>query len=126
MADKGDVAARRDHEVSGRADRAAKDLRSQDTPRPITERAGRIRHRRAGRGSRRDIRRVKSQRPIEAHQETTTPTKPAWQVLLDPQERPNREDIGSQHNVFTDSMLEPVPLPRWLRGKRRPPIDKIS
>jgi hypothetical protein len=24
--------------------------------------------------------------------ETTRPTKPAWQELIDPQERPNRED----------------------------------
>ena len=72
--------------------------------------------------------RFKKRRPTPAApaQKTTTPTKPAWQELLDPQERPNREDIGSQHNVFTDSMLEPVPLPRWLRGKRRPPRDKIS
>jgi len=28
--------------------------------------------------------------------------------------------------VFLDSMLEPVPLPRWLRGKGRPPRDKLS
>ena len=72
--------------------------------------------------------RFKKQRPAPeaAAPNTATPTKPAWQELLDPQERPNREDIGAQHNVFTDSMLEPVPLPRWLRGKRRPPRDKIS
>jgi hypothetical protein len=72
--------------------------------------------------------RLKKQRPtpIAAAPKTTKPPKPAWQELLDPQERPNREDIGAQHNVFTDSMLEPVPLPRWLRGKRRPPRDKIS
>ena len=64
--------------------------------------------------------------PATAAQKTTKPAKPAWQELLDPQERPNREDIGAQHNVFLDSMLEPVPLPRWLRGKRRPPRDKLS
>ena len=52
--------------------------------------------------------------------------KPAWQEHLDPMERPNREDLGAGHNVFTDSMLEPVPLPRWLRGRRRPPRDKLS
>jgi hypothetical protein len=52
--------------------------------------------------------------------------RPAWQEHLDPMERPNREDLGAGHNVFTDSMLEPVPLPRWLRGKRRAPRDKLS
>ena len=67
--------------------------------------------------------RLKKQRPVPAppSPETTKPTKPAWQELLDPQERLNREDIGAQHNVFTDSIL-----PGWLRGKRRPPRDKIS
>ena len=39
--------------------------------------------------------------------------------MLDPLERPNREDLGAQHDVFTDSILEPVPLPRWLRGAPR-------
>ena len=52
--------------------------------------------------------------------------KPAWQEHLDPMERPNREDLGAGHNVFTDSMLEPVPLPRWLRGRRRARRDKLS
>ncbi len=52
--------------------------------------------------------------------------KPPWHEFLDPQERPNREDLGAQHNVFTDSILEPVPLPRWLRGRRRPRRDKLS
>ena len=54
------------------------------------------------------------------------PAKPAWQEFLDPQERPNREDLAAGHNVFTDSMLEAVPLPRWLRGRRRAPRDKLS
>jgi len=67
-----------------------------------------------------------NQHPAPAPAQTTTPRKPAWQELLDPQERPSREDLAAQHNVFLDSMLEPVPLPRWLRGKRRPPRDKIS
>jgi hypothetical protein len=48
------------------------------------------------------------------------------QEFLDPQERPNREDLAAQHNVFVDSMLEPVPLPRWLRGRKRAPRDKLS
>ena len=70
----------------------------------------------------------RKQRPVHAppSQQTTRPSKPAWQELLEQEERPNREDLGAQHNVFLDSMLEPVPLPRWLRGKRRPPRDKIS
>jgi hypothetical protein len=52
--------------------------------------------------------------------------KPPWQDMLDPLERPNREDLGAQHDVFTDSILEPVPLPRWLRGRRRARRDKLS
>jgi hypothetical protein len=52
--------------------------------------------------------------------------KPSWQHLLDDEERPNREDLAAGHNVFTDSILEPVPLPRWLRGRRRAPRDKLS
>jgi hypothetical protein len=52
--------------------------------------------------------------------------KQPWEEFLDPMERPNREDLGAGHNVFTDSILEPVPLPRWLRGRRRAPRDKLS
>ena len=53
-------------------------------------------------------------------------SKPSWQHLLEDDERPSREDLAAGHNVFTDSILEPVPLPKWLRGKRRPPRDKLS
>jgi hypothetical protein len=59
-------------------------------------------------------------------QDATAPTKPPWQDFLDPQERPSRQDRAAGHDVFTDSVLEPVPLPRWLRGRRRPPRDKLS
>jgi hypothetical protein len=59
-------------------------------------------------------------------QAPTKPTKPPWQEFLDPEERPNREDLAAQRNVFTDSILEPVPMPRWLRGRRRPPRDRLS
>ena len=70
--------------------------------------------------------RLRKQRPAPAPQEETTrPTQP-WQEFLDPQERPNREDLAAQRNVFTDSILEPVPMPRWLRGRRRPARDKLS
>jgi hypothetical protein len=70
--------------------------------------------------------RLRKQRPPPAPppQETAKPTKPPWQEFLDPQERPNREDLAAQHNVFTDTLLEPVPMPRWLRGRRRAPRDK--
>jgi hypothetical protein len=64
--------------------------------------------------------------PEPSPQATTKPTKPAWQEMLDPQERPNREDLAAQHDVFTDSILEPVPMPRWLRGRRRAQRDKQS
>jgi hypothetical protein len=71
---------------------------------------------------------LRKQRPAPAPppQETIKRTKPPWQEFLDPQEQPNREDLAAQRNVFTDSILEPVPMPRWLRGRRRPPRDKLS
>ena len=72
--------------------------------------------------------RLRKQRPEPAAppQEDARPDKPAWQQFLDQEERPNREDLAAQHNVFTDSILEPVPLPRWLRGRRRAQRDKLS
>jgi hypothetical protein len=54
------------------------------------------------------------------------PSKPPWHDLLDPMERPNREDLAASHNIFTDSILEPVPMPRWLRGRRRARRDRLS
>lgn len=71
--------------------------------------------------------RLRKQREASApaQPETTTPGKPPWQEFLDPQERPNREDMAADHNPF-ESVLEPVPLPRWLRGRRRAPRDKMS
>ena len=62
--------------------------------------------------------RLRKQRaaPTPPPEETTKPTEPAWRELLDPEERPNREDLAAQHTVFTDSILEPVPMPRWLRA----------
>jgi hypothetical protein len=55
------------------------------------------------------------------------PPEPDWRKFLDSEERPSREDLAAGHDVFKDSILEPVPLPRWLRGrKRRPPRDKLS
>jgi len=70
----------------------------------------------------------RKQRPAPAppQQETAKPTKPPWHEFLDPQERPNREDMAAQHDVFADSILEPVPMPRWLRGRRRTQRDKLS
>jgi len=72
--------------------------------------------------------RLRRKRPVPTppRPETPTPSKPPWQELLDPQERPNREDLAAQRNVFADSFLEPVPMPRWLRGRRRAPRDKLS
>jgi hypothetical protein len=68
-------------------------------------------------------RRKRRSEPAPPQQEST---KPPWQEFLDPQERPSRQDLAEGHNVFTDSILEPVPLPRWLRGRRRKPRDKLS
>jgi hypothetical protein len=73
--------------------------------------------------------RLRKQRtaPAPPQQESPKATKPPWQRFLDPEERPNREELGAQHNVFMDSLLEPVPLPRWLRGRgRRGRRDKVS
>jgi hypothetical protein len=71
-------------------------------------------------------RRKQAQAPPTPPQETPRPSKPPWHDLLDPMERPNREDLAANHNVFTDSILEPVPMPRWLRGRRRARRDKLS
>ena len=67
--------------------------------------------------------RLRKRRPPQV---TTKPPQPAWKEMLDPQERPSREDRAAQHDVFTDSILEPVPMPRWLRGGRRAQRDKLS
>jgi hypothetical protein len=68
--------------------------------------------------------RLRKQRPSPAP--STKSSKPQWQEHLDSQERPNREDRASDHNVFMDSILEPVDMPRWLRGRRRARRDKLS
>jgi hypothetical protein len=71
-----------------------------------------------------DMRRRKGRpKPAAPPQE---PAKPRWQEHLDFEERPSREDRAAGHDPFTDSILEPVPLPRWLRGRRRAPRDKLS
>ena len=72
--------------------------------------------------------RLRKQRPAPAP--ARKPSKPEWQAHLeehlDSQERPNREDRSADHNVFLDSILEPVDMPRWLRGGRRARQDKLS
>jgi hypothetical protein len=68
--------------------------------------------------------RLRKQRPSPAP--PTKSSKPHWQEHLDSQERPNREDLASDHNVFMDSILEPVDMPRWMRGRRRARRDKLS
>jgi hypothetical protein len=37
-----------------------------------------------------------------------------------------REDLHADRSVFADSVLEPVDMPRWLRGRRRARRDKLS
>jgi hypothetical protein len=66
----------------------------------------------------------RSESPPPQPQRTTKPGPP-WQEFLDPMERPNREARAEGHSPF-ESMLEPVPMPRWLRGRRRAPRDKMS
>jgi hypothetical protein len=34
--------------------------------------------------------------------------------------------LAADHDVFLDSILEPVEMPRWLRGRRRSRRDKLS
>jgi hypothetical protein len=70
--------------------------------------------------------RRRNRRPEPAPPPQQESTKPPWQEFLDPQERPSRQDLAAGHDPFADSILEPVPLPRWLRGRRRPPRDKLS
>ena len=74
--------------------------------------------------------RLRKQRPAPASppQETATkPPKPSWQEHLDSQERPTREDRNADHAMFADSVLEPVDMPRWVRGRRRRARqDKLS
>ena len=64
--------------------------------------------------------------PARPPEETVKPAKPAWREMLDPRQRPSREDLAADHNAFADSILEPVPMPRWLRGRRRAPRDRLS
>jgi hypothetical protein len=70
------------------------------------------------------LRKHRSEAAPQQPQETTKPG-PAWREFLDPLERPNREDLAKDHSPF-ESLLEPVPMPRWLRGRRRAPRDKMS
>lgn len=37
-----------------------------------------------------------------------------------------REDRHADRSVFADSVLEPVDMPRWLRGRRRARRDNLS
>ena len=67
--------------------------------------------------------RLRKQRPQAPPPEQAT--KPPWQEFIDPLERPNRENRADSHSPF-ESLLEPVPMPRWLRGRRRTPRDKLS
>jgi hypothetical protein len=70
--------------------------------------------------------RLRRARPAPAEQqEQPAAAKPPWEQFLDPQERPNREDLAADHSPI-ESILEPVPLPRWLRGRRRAPREKRS
>ena len=68
--------------------------------------------------------RIRKQRPPAAPPPQEA-AKPPWHEFLDPMERPSREDRAADHSPF-ESILEPVPLPRWLRGRRRTPRDKLS
>jgi hypothetical protein len=68
---------------------------------------------------------MRKKKASAAEQPISTAARPEWEKFLDPQERPNREDLAADHHVM-ESILEPVPLPRWLRGRRRAPREKRS
>lgn len=63
--------------------------------------------------------------PAPPPEQPPAAAKPPWEEFLDPQERPNRELLAADHNPL-ESILEPVPMPRWLRGRRRVPQDRRS
>lgn len=63
--------------------------------------------------------------PAQPDPEPDRPAKPPWAQHLEYDERPSREDLNADRNPFADTLLSPVPLPRWLRGKRRA-RDKLS
>jgi hypothetical protein len=67
----------------------------------------------------------KKRAPAPPPEPPTATTKPPWHEFVDQEERPSREDLAGAHSPF-ESILEPVPMPRWLRGRRRAPRDKIS
>ena len=45
---------------------------------------------------------------------------------MDTEERPSREGLAANHDLFLDSIFEPVAMPRWLRGRRRTRRDKLG
>jgi hypothetical protein len=48
-------------------------------------------------------------------------------MRIDPDdEGRTREDRHADRSVFADSVLEPVDMPRWLRGRRRARCDKLG
>jgi hypothetical protein len=69
--------------------------------------------------------RLRKTQPSPTQPTPARPPKAPWEQFLDPQERPSREDRAADHNPM-ESVLEPVPMPRWLRGRRRAPRDKLS
>ena len=71
------------------------------------------------------IMRLGRKQPAPAPEQAPAAAKPPWAEFLDPQERPNRELLAADHNPL-ESILEPVPMPRWLRGRRRAPREKRS
>ena len=68
---------------------------------------------------------IRKRRETAAPPPAPEPARPPWEKHLDYEERPSREDLNADRNPFADTLLSPVPLPRWLRGKRRQ-RDKLS
>jgi hypothetical protein len=61
--------------------------------------------------------RTPSEPPAAAAGPPTRPKQP-WERLLEDEERPSRQDL-EYGNHFAESLLEPVDMPRWMRGRRR-------
>jgi hypothetical protein len=82
------------------------------------------------RTKRRDaIQREAAKRPprtvyVGSHEDRLSRLRP-MQVDPDDDGR-TREDQHGDRSVFADSVLEPVDMPRWLRGRRRARRDKLG
>jgi hypothetical protein len=61
---------------------------------------------------------------VGSHEDKLSRVRP---MQIDPDDDGRtREDRHADRSVFADSVLEPVDMPPWLRGRRRARRDKLS